>query len=58
MKTKRLIELYFKNYNLLNDLEEKRKEYNDFFQFNKSTGLGGLYKQTKRKLTICERLTT
>lgn len=40
----------------LEKLYFKRMCYENFYQFNKETGLGKIYKQTELKIRICNRL--
>lgn len=41
---------------ILEELDFERRFYEDFYQFNKSTGLGKIYRQTELKIRICSRL--
>ena len=40
----------------LEELDFKRRFYENFYQFNKKTGLGKIYRQTQLKIRICSRL--
>ena len=46
----------FNNEKKLEELDFERRFYENFYQFNKSTGLGKIYRQTELKIRICSRL--
>mgnify|MGYP000163816328 CR=1 FL=1 len=46
----------FNNEKKLEELDFERRFYENFYQFNKSTGLGKIYKQTELKIRIVSRL--
>ena len=41
---------------LLSELDFQRRFYENFYQFNKITGLGKKYRETELKIRICSRL--
>ena len=40
----------------LEELDFERRFYENFYQFNKKTGLGKIYRQTELKIRICSRM--
>jgi hypothetical protein len=46
----------FNNENKLKELDYERRFYENFYQFNKTTDLGKIYRQTELKIRICSRL--
>lgn len=52
----RLAEIYRNTRDILFEYNEKRKHYNNFFEFHQATGLGGKYKMAHKKYEICIKL--
>lgn len=55
MKT-HIMKTLINNEKKLEELDFKRRFYENFYQFNKKTGLGKIYRQTQLKIKICGRL--
>lgn len=52
----KLVEIYFRCRNEEEELERKYNSFINFYEFNKSTGLGRKYKQLKLKIRILIRI--
>lgn len=53
---KQIAVILFNCEKMLEKLDFKRMSYENFYQFNKETALGKIYKQTELKIRICNRL--
>lgn len=53
---KQTVLILFNCEKMLEKLDFKRMSYENFYQFNKATGLGKIYKQIELKIRICNRL--
>ena len=56
MNNKKIIKILIKNEEKLYNLNFKRNLYENFYEFNKNTKLGKLYKETILKIKICYRI--
>lgn len=50
------LDILLRNQIIFSELEDKRKHYNSFFEFSKSTGLGKDYKSASMKVRRAESL--
>lgn len=53
---KQVLLILFNCEKMLEKLDFKRMSYENFYEFNKETGLGKIYKQIELKIRICNRL--
>mgnify|MGYP003495251579 CR=1 FL=1 len=51
-----LVDVLFCNEDLIKDIERKSRQFENWYLFNKITGLGRVYRQAELKVRICHRL--